>query len=119
MKLSDAEWRVLEILWGGKAFTLGEITSALKPVNGWSRNTVYTYLTRMEAKGLVKIDRNEQVPYSAGVTREACAKKERYDLLDRVYGGAAGDLIAAFLKETKISSEEKERLRSLLDEMEV
>ncbi len=119
MKLSDAEWSVLEILWRGKAFTLGEITSALKPVSGWSRNTVYTYLTRMEAKGLVAIDRSGTAPYSAAVSKEDCAKKERHDLLDRVYGGAAGDLIAAFLKETKISSEEKERLRSLLDEMEV
>ena len=37
----------------------------------------------------------------------------------RAYKGAAGDLIAAFLKESRISAEEKERLRSLLDDMEV
>jgi len=34
-------------------------------------------------------------------------------------GGAAGDLVAAFLKETVISREERERLRGLLDDMEV
>ena len=119
MKLSDAEWTVLEILWQGDAFTLGEITAALKHINAWSSKPVYTYLTRMEAKGLVAINRSENAPYSAAVAREDCVKNERHELLNRAYKGAAGDLIAAFLKESHISAEEKERLRSLLDDMEV
>ena len=119
MKLSDAEWTVLEILWQGDAFTLGEITAALKHINAWSSKTVYTYLTRMEAKGLVAINRSENAPYSAAVAREDCVKNERHELLNRAYKGAAGDLIAAFLQESRISAEEKERLRSLLDDMEV
>ena len=119
MKLSDAEWTVLEILWQGRSFTLGDITSALKNINGWSSKTVYTYLTRMEAKGLVAIDRSVSAPYSAAIPREDCVKSERHELLNRAYKGAAGDLIAAFLKESHISAEEKERLRSLLDNMEV
>lgn len=42
MKLTEAEWSVLEILWSGDRFSLGEITAALQPVNGWSKNTVHT-----------------------------------------------------------------------------
>ena len=34
MKVSEAEWSVLEILWEGERFTLGDITKALKNVNG-------------------------------------------------------------------------------------
>lgn len=119
MKLSESEWAVLEVLWSGEHFTLGEITTALRKVKGWSRNTVYTYLTRMEAKRLVKIDRSHTQPYAAAVTREECAKGERDELLTKVYGGAAGDLISAFLKESSISAGEREKLRKLLDEMEV
>lgn len=119
MKLSEAEWAVMEILWSGERFALGEITRALETVKGWSKNTVYTYLTRMEGKGLVRIDRGHPKPYAAGVEREACARREREELLAKVYGGAAGDLIAAFLKESTISPQEVQRLRSLLDEMEV
>ena len=33
--------------------------------------------------------------------------------------GSAGDLIAAFLKEEPISQEEREKLRKILDDMEV
>lgn len=116
MRLTDAEWDVLEVLWSSERFTLGEITAALQK---WSKNTVYTYLTRMETKGLVAIDRTLPKPYSAAVLREDCARKERNELLNKVYGGAAGELIAAFIKDTAISQEEVERLKKMLEEMEV
>lgn len=119
MKLSQAEWSVMEVLWDGSEFSLKEITDALEPVQGWNRKTVFTYLSRMEGKGLIAIDRSKTHPYSAAVSREACAREERDELLTKVYSGAAGDLIAAFLKESKISREEVEKLRRMLDDMEV
>ncbi len=119
MKLSDAEWSVMEVLWKGESFALKSIADTLNEVNGWSKNTVFTYLNRMEAKGLVYIDRSSRTPYSAAVSYEQCAKNERDDLLSKVYSGATSDLIAAFLKESPISKQEIERLRKLLDEMEV
>lgn len=119
MKLTDAQWMVLEVLWSGEWFSLGEVTRQLQAVNGWSRNTVHTYLTRMEEKGLVSIDHGRPEPYRAAVSREECARQERRNLLTKVYGGAAGDLIAAFLKESRLSEAETARLRGLLDDMEV
>lgn len=119
MKLSEAEWSVMEVLWQGESFALRDIAKSLSETNSWSKNTVYTYLNRMEAKGLVNIDHNSRTPYSAAVSREICAKNERDELLSKVYSGAASDLIAAFLKESPISKQEVERLRQLLDEMEV
>ena len=119
MRLTDAEWAVLDALWDAGEAALGDIAARLKEERGWNKNTAYTYLTRMAAKGLVDIDREPEKPYSAAVTREDCARAERGELLERVYNGAAGDLIAAFLKESHISREEAARLRRLLDEMEV
>ena len=119
MRLTDAEWQVMEILWSGEQFALGDVTDALKLVKGWNRNTVYTYLTRMEKKGLVGINRDTAQPYYANVSREDCAREERQELLGKVYGGATGDLIAAFLKESKISKQEVSRLKQMLDDMEV
>lgn len=119
-KLTEAEWSVLQVLWQGKRFSLGDVVLALAPVTGWSRNTVHTYLTRMESKGLVSIDRTgEPHGYAAAVSREDCARQERSVLLNKVYGGAVGDLVAAFLRESAITPQERERLRKLLDDMEV
>lgn len=118
--LSDAEWAVMEILWEHESCTLGKISEILAVSKGWRQNTVYTYLTRMEAKGLVFIDKNcTPHRYSYAVSREICAKAERSSLLQKVYKGAAGDLIAAFLKESKISEKERKELRKMLDDMDV
>ena len=119
-KLSEREWTVLSALWDSGGATLGALTEALREETGWSRNTVLTYLTRMEGKGLVAICK-EGSPhvYRAALSREDCQARERETFLRRVYRGAAGDLVAAFLKESPISSQEREELRRLLDEMEV
>lgn len=120
MKLSEREWTVLNALWKTNGAELGVLVNAIYQETGWSRNTVLTYLTRMEAKGLVRIDK-ESCPhiYYATIDCESCQKQERHSFLHRVYSGSAGDLIAAFLKEEPISKEERERLRKLLDDMEV
>ena len=96
------------------------VTEALREETGWSRNTVLTYLTRMEAKGLVSVG-EEGYPrlYRASVSREDCQAQARSDFLNRVYRGSAGDLVAAFLKEEPLSVTGRESLRRLLDEMEV
>ncbi len=119
-KLSDREWTVLGALWDTGGTELGQLVEALRPATGWNRNTVLTYLTRMEAKGLVAIDK-EASPhiYRALLSREDCRAQERRSFLRRVYQGSAGDLIAAFLKEESISPQERDELRRLLDEMEV
>lgn len=120
MKLSEREWTVLNALWETKGAELGTLVNMLYPDTGWNRNTVLTYLTRMEAKGLVRIDK-DLTPhiYYAMLDRKSCQQKERQSFLSRVYRGSAGDLIAAFLKDEPISQDERERLRKILDDMEV
>ena len=109
-KLTDSEWKVLEALWAGGPQHLGQILGALAPE---------TYLTRMAAKGLVSMDQSSPRRYAAIPSRETCAARERRDLVDRVYDGSAGQLVAAFVKDGSLSPQEREELRRLLDEMEV
>ena len=45
--------------------------------------------------------------------------QERRGLLDRVYQGSAGKLVAAFVRDGALTAQEREELRRLLDEMEV
>lgn len=120
MKCSDKEWAVLNALWESEGAELGTLVERLHPHTAWSRNTVLTYLTRMEGKGLVRIDKDVNPHlYYATLDRESSLRQERQSFLRRVYAGSAGDLIAAFLREESISQEERERLRKLLDDMEV
>lgn len=120
MNLSEREWTVLGVLWETDGAELGTVVNKLSPKTRWSRNTVLTYLTRMEKKGLVTIDKSVTPHiYRAACDRESCRRGERKSFLENVYSGSAGDLIAAFLKEEQISQKELEKLKKLIDEMEV
>ena len=121
MTFTDNEWAVMEILWGaGGSCELGPVADALREAKGWSRTTVHTYLTRLEKKGAVSIDRAAAPHrYRAAVTREECAATQRRSLLDRAYHGSAGALVSAFVRDGSLSAEERAELRRLLDEMEV
>lgn len=118
--LSEKEWWVLDALWEHGPLELGELVDALRDQTGWSRNTVHTYLKRMADKGLVTVT-GEKPPhtYAAAVSREDCAARARQDLLTRVYQGSAGKLVAAFVREGKLTAQERNELRKLLDDMEV
>ena len=120
LRQSYREWTVLGALWDTGGAELGDLVDRLRPHTGWNRNTVLTYLTRMEAKGLVDIDKGSSPHvYRAALDRADCQAQERHSFLQRVYRGAAGDMITAFLKEEPLSPEEREKLRKLLDDMEV
>lgn len=120
MNLSEREWTVLSVLWETEGAELGTLVALLYEKTRWSRNTVLTYLTRMETKGLVRIDKSVSPHfYYAVPDKESCRRGERKSFLSRVYSGSAGELIAAFLKEEPISAEERDRLRKMLDDMEV
>ena len=117
--ITDSEWKVLEVLWAQGPAPLGQILAALAPDTGWSRTTVHTYLTRMTAKGLVAAGEESPRRYRAAVSRQECAGGARRDLLERVYGGSAGALVAAFVRDGGLTKAERAELRRLLDEMEV
>lgn len=119
-RLTDSEWRVLTALWDSGDAALGEVAASLRPDTGWSRNTVLTYLTRMERKGLVTIDK-EHYPhrYRAALSREEGRTEERRSFLSRVYQGSARGPGGGLSEGGAHLPQERERLKKLLDEMEV
>ena len=75
---------------------------------------------RVEAKGRATIAKGAPPHrYRPAVCREDWAAAERQGLLDRVYQGSAGKLVAAFVRDGALTAQEREELRRLLDDMEV
>ena len=123
-QMTDNEWRILEALWSNGPLTLGALLDALSqapvsPASSWSRNTLHTYLTRMAAKGMIQMDDGYPHRYAAALERQHYADAQRRALVDRVYHGSAGKLIAAFVKDGSLTEADRSELRRMLDEMEV
>ena len=120
MKLTEAEWSVMEALWDW-----GELLARrahARALSGARLEQEHGAHIPDAHGGQGPCEDRPQLPGAVlgGGWRGRTAPGRRADeLLNEVYGGAAGDLIAAFLKETHISADEAARLRRLLDEMEV
>ena len=52
---TEAEWKIMEILWDASPRSMPEITKLLAPATGWTRHTVITLLKRMQEKATVRV----------------------------------------------------------------
>ncbi len=113
--ISSSEWRMMELLWEEAPRTLTQLAAILREGPGWSKSTVNTMLTRMKAKGLLRVERGgrAQLFYPA-VTREAAARQETDGLLERVYRGSIGLLMRTLVDGKGISASEMEELQEIL-----
>jgi len=115
VQCTDAEWKILEVLWDASPRTMAEITKALEPSTGWTRHTVITLLKRMQEKGSVDVDETGNVKrYMPAVTREEASKDQTQKLLKRVFSGKASLLIHNLIDSGEMSVEEMQDVLDLM-----
>lgn len=118
-KISDAEWVVMEAIWGNAPITANDVVEALSPHSGWSAATIKTMLNRLVKKGGLKYEaEGKRYLYRPAVSRQACVKGEGRSFLGRVFGGEVGPMLAHFVEDAKLTPEQIEELRKLLDSKE-
>lgn len=117
VRITDSEWKIMEQLWEQKELTQPELMSLLN--EGWAKNTVHTFLTRLHKKGLITVESDKKPhKYRPLISREECIRQEEESFLDKVFGGSAGMLVSSFVKSGKLTKEEREELKKLLEAME-
>lgn len=116
MKLFDSELKVMEVLWTQGTMTAKELAEKLAMTVGWNKNTTYTVLKKLVEKGAVKrIDPGFHC--EALIAREEVRKNAALELVEKFYGGSIQLLFASLLSEEKITEEQREELRNLIDKM--
>lgn len=118
-KISDAEWIVMEVIWSSAPITASDIVDALGPQSGWTGATIKTMLNRLVKKGALKYEaEGKRYLYRPAVSRQASVKGESRSFLGRVFGGEVGPMLAHFVEDAKLTPEQIEELRKLLDTKE-
>jgi len=116
-KLYDSELHVMDILWSGGDKTAKELAAALQEQVGWSKTTTYTVIKKCLEKGAVT--RSEpNFLCRAAVTRDNVRKLETEALINKMYNGSADQLIASLLGRKRLSPQEIEKLRQIVQHME-
>ena len=116
INLSDSEWKLMNHLWEQSPLTITELTAALKPETGWSKNTVITMLARLEAKGAVRHQEGLRAKrYFPAVEREAAALAETESFLSKVYGGSLGLMVSNLVECRGLTESDIAELSAILE----
>ena len=95
VQVTEAEWKIMEVLWDRSPRTMGEITLILEPETGWTRHTVITLLKRMTEKGAVSMDDSGRAKkYVPLISREQASTEETRKFLSHVFKGKASLLVS-------------------------
>ena len=117
IRLTDAEFAVLEPLWRDGPQTIRQLTAAVYP-----RQTVSDYATvqklleRLEQKGCVARDRQAAAHvFRASVERETLIDDELQELADRLCEGSLVPVLNQLVRRCQLSKKDREALRKLID----
>ena len=114
-KIFESEYRFCLILWEHEPVSSGKLVQLAKEQLGWSKATTYTVIRRLAQRGILK---NENTIVTALVSKEEAQKSRLEEMVAETFEGSMPAFIAAFSKGKRLSREEVEQLRQLIDSYE-
>lgn len=117
IKLFDSELKIMDILWKDGDTTAKRIAEILKEQVDWSKTTTYTVIKKCIDKGAIERYEPNFVCHPL-VTREQAREAETTELINKMYDGAADQLVASILGRRNLSPEEIKRLKQLVENLE-
>ncbi len=113
-KLFDSEAKVMEILWREGPLPAKEISLIAADSIGWNKNTTYTVIKKLEAKGFIRRDEPGFI-CTPLISEKDIRKNETSSLLTRFFGGSRKALFSALIEDEELSDSEVEELKNLID----
>jgi BlaI family penicillinase repressor len=115
--ITDAEWQVAKILWKKSPQTAAEIIDTLKDRTAWNPKTIHTLIGRLVKKKIIAAQPGMS-PYSYYplMTESDCEHEKTRSFIDRIYDGSFSLMVAKFVKDEKLSPEEIEELKDILNQ---
>ena len=118
-KPTDAEFKILSVIWDRQSTTVREVFNQLSENEEIGYTTVLKLMQIMTDKGLLKRDTSVKPQvYKAAVPQKKTQGMLLNDLLDRAFSGAPGPLVLQALSIKKSSPEELRQIREMLDKLE-
>jgi BlaI family penicillinase repressor len=115
-QISDAEWRVMKVLWAKAPQTTNEVVDALDGETHWKPKTIHTLLSRLVQKGALTFEKKgREYLFQPAVTAEQCEHEAASSFLDRFFDGDLAPFLARFVEGRKLKPAQIEKLKRILD----
>jgi predicted transcriptional regulator len=118
--VTERELAVLQALWDGGVQTIRQLTDRLYPGGGTPQYaTVQKLLDRLEGKQFVRRDRTPAAhTFKATIARDDLIGRRLQDVAEKLCGGSLTPLLTHLVRARRLSEEERQELRSLIDELD-
>jgi len=117
--LTEAELRLMNVLWKKKRATVGEVAAALPGDPPLAYTTVLTTMRILEQKGYVRHTKSGRAfVYEPVIQRDQASASAIQLLVSRFFGGSAGKLVLKLLDEDQLDAEELERIKQRISQGE-
>jgi BlaI family penicillinase repressor len=115
-QLGRMQFRIMQVLWERQRANAREITEAINETEPVAHSTVQTLLRQLEAKGAVGHEAEDRTfVFFPRLKEEKVKRTAARALLERVFGGNLGSLVAHLLKNERMSRDELDELHRLID----
>jgi predicted transcriptional regulator len=114
--LTEAELRLMNVLWDRGAATVGEVTEAMTGKSALAYSTVLTTMRILEQKGYIRHEqRGRAFVYEPLVDRQTASRSALRQLMSRFFDNSPGLLVLNVLEDEEIDAKELKRLRALIN----
>lgn len=118
MKLSDAEWTVMNEVWRQSPVKTRDVLEAVEGETGWAYTTVKTILTRLVDKGALHMRMRANTSlFEPRISREKARRSAVKSLLERAFDGTFGSLVQHMMTEERLSAGDRKKLSTMLAEL--
>lgn len=112
-RISDSEYRFMQELWKVEPIKSTALVSICQEQFGWKKSTTYTVIKNLIEKGIIE---NKETFVKSIVEKDLIIKQESEDFLNRTFGGSIPDMFATFLKDRKLTADEVQQLKKIIEE---
>jgi BlaI family transcriptional regulator, penicillinase repressor len=115
-QLGRVQLLIMQVLWDKGRATAREITDTIHASEPIAHSTVQTLLRGLEEKGSISHEAEGRTfVFFPLVAEDKFKQSATRDLVERVFGGNAGTLVAHLLKNEKVSRAEVDEIRKLIN----
>lgn len=117
-QISEAESEVMKVLWELGRATSAQIVDRLVQATDWKPKTIQTLIARLTAKGAITVEDTgaRAYIYLPSVSEDEFRAHANVTFLQKIYNGSVNLMLASFVREQKISKDDIEHLKKMLDE---
>lgn len=117
MHITDAELKIVQVLWSQGPLSSGDIVEQLAGTVDWSPKTVRSLLDRLTTRGVLQRSREgRSYRYQALLAQEDWLAQQADEFVEQHYQGRLAPLVSAFARRERLSEADRQEILAMLED---